>query len=230
MIDLHTHILPDMDDGANDPSESMAMYKESVRQGVCTVAATPHCRVHSSGDIESFLQRRNDSYCKIKDMLDNELLLGAEVCLDNDITQYGDIGKLCISGTNLLLAEFSQLVDCRRACEWLYELSVKGIAPIVAHIDRYHIRLEIIENLEGIGITYQINASRFLEPFYRKKISDLINTGERFIVSSDMHNTQQRPCLMESAYNVSVKWFGKKLTGELFEKNSEMILQKYRIK
>ena len=63
MIDFHSHILPQIDDGAQNIKMSLDMLSESYRQGVRTVVATPHCYIANEYDIDIFLERREKSYC-----------------------------------------------------------------------------------------------------------------------------------------------------------------------
>ena len=110
MIDRHCHILPGVDDGAKDVNESVAMLKESYNQGVRYCVSTSHCKLRTAGAMENFIEKRQKAYDVLieatKDIKIPRIILGAEVYLDNDISKYPDVEKLCIEGTKYMLVEF----------------------------------------------------------------------------------------------------------------------------
>ena len=143
MIDIHAHYLPAVDDGAKDVRESIRMLTEAFKQGVTVCAGTPHVLVHKEGDVDTFLEKRKASEEELNAFLSGtegaipRLIYGAEVFLDNDISKYKDIKKLCISGTDLLLVELSTVKSDSRYSEWLYSLNLIGIVPVIADFERY---------------------------------------------------------------------------------------------
>ena len=168
MIDIHTHCLPYIDDGAKNLTESKALLRDSFEQGVSVCVATPHCVVHGNDAISAFLNRREQSYNALVSsvLCDGEkypkIYLGAEVLLDHDISQYPDIKKLCIANTNYMLLEFPHMVQSKETFDWLYSLTILGIKPIIAHIERYPNHNEMIPDFSDIDLLYQINASSLL--------------------------------------------------------------------
>ena len=229
LIDLHSHYLPGIDDGAKNTDESIKMLSDSFRQGVRLSVATPHCTIHRSEDIERFLKIREQSIEQLnfeKEKKNVRLpgqLYGAEIYLDNNINTYSDIEKLCIGETNLLLVEFP-LEKYNHACaDWLHALNLKGIRPVVAHIERYMFWQEMLNDFQGLDIVYQINAARFLSFSGRRFIKKLLKYHLFYIVSSDMHNMQNRSCNMSDAYKKAEKWLGKKTALKLFQTNAKKL-------
>mgnify|MGYP001722941573 CR=1 FL=1 len=229
LIDLHSHYLPRIDDGAKNVSESIEMLLDSFRQGVSLCVATPHCTVHRTADIEHFLEVREHSIEKLnsekerKSVTLPKQLYGAEIYLDNNINAYPDIEKLCIGETNLLLVEFP-LEKYNHACaDWLHDLNLKGIRPVVAHIDRYMFWQEMLNDFQGLDIVYQINAARFLSFSGRRFIKKLLKCHLFYVASSDMHNMQNRSCNMSDAYEKADKWLGKKTALKLFQTNAKKL-------
>jgi len=229
LIDLHSHYLPGIDDGAKNVGESIKMLSDSFRQGVRLSVATPHCTIHRSEDIERFLKIREQSIEQLnfeKEKKNVRLpgqLYGAEIYLDNNINIYSDIEKLCIGETNLLLVEFP-LEKYNHACaDWLHSLNLMGIRPVVAHIDRYMFWQEMLNDFQGLDIVYQINAARFLSFSGRRFIKKLLKYHLFYIVSSDMHNMQNRSCNMSDAYKKAEKWLGKKTALKLFQTNAKKL-------
>lgn len=230
MVDIHTHALPDIDDGANDAKESIQMLTMAKSHGVDVCVLTPHCRAHSSDDIEKFVQRRNESFELLKyttginvRAVMPELMLGAEVFLDNDLSAYDNISKLCIGESKKMLIEFDFAEFDPKYGEWIYALNLKGIVPIIAHVDRYEYRNRIFDELDGLQVIYQINAGRFLTISGRHTVKKLLKMKHCFIVSSDMHGLNHRPCNMMEARKISEKLF-KDITDSLFSGNAEKVL------
>ncbi len=205
MIDIHSHFLPEIDDGAKSVSESIAMLVDSKKQGVEICIGTSHVTVHSDNGITKFLEKRKNSIEILekriaKDKCDvPELLYGAEVFLDNDVSLYDDISKLCIANTNYILVELSPLGYYPLYTEWLYSLTMKGFKPIVAHVERYPYLEQFLSELDGIDIICQMNARSILKRAKRSQLLDLYERGKKVIVSSDMHNMRLRKCLMKKA-------------------------------
>lgn len=203
-IDIHTHCLPNVDDGAKSVEESLAMLSESFLQGVKICAATPHCTIHKSDDVKKFLAKRQSGFEKIKDAIDSEnypkVILGAEVFLDNDINRYENIEKLCLEGTNYIMLEFP--VNKARAewSEWIYNLNRKDVKVIVAHVDRYAEWEKMMNDFSGLDVIYQVNTSRFTDFWSGGLLKKLMKHNSKYIISSDMHNLTTRKCNMMAAY------------------------------
>lgn len=230
MIDIHTHCLPGIDDGAADVSESIKMLEESSRQGVKVCVATPHCVLHQPMGLKEFLSDRDRAWNELKAEIERtkaevpEILLGAEVYLDHDISDFPELEKLCIGETNYMLVEFSRETITPMVPEWLYSLTVRGIKPIVAHIDRYFNWEEILNATAGTEIVCQINADNFLSFFGRRHIKRIIEYGFDYIISSDMHNMDNRVTKMAEAYKKCSRMFPA-LTEDMFRCNAYNILK-----
>lgn len=228
MIDLHSHFLPQMDDGASSVEESILLLKDSFKQGVTLVVATPHCRVHFEDSINDFLAKRKnalDSLPKSDDI--PRILLGAEVLLDHDISLDKNIKKLCIEGTNYMLIEFDNMGMglTEEDLEYVYNLTLIGVKPIIAHLDRYPHISRIVSSLSDLDIIYQINASRFLTRGERKILSKIFKHDLQFVVSSDMHNIEYRKCHMKEAHSIAKRHFSKQ-TADMFVNNPRKIFEK----
>ena len=227
MIDLHTHALPQIDDGAKTVQESIEMLSDSFLQGVRICALTPHCVVRANEDIDNFIEKRQNSYTQLKTALNStevpKLFLGAEVYVDHDISTYDDIEELCIGDSKKMLIElpidkrYKWLADC------IFSLNLKGITVVLAHIDRYMAREDIIRDLIGLDVIYQINATRFLSFSGRRIIKKLLLNDAKFIISSDMHNMAKRRCYMKAAYEKAMKMFPGQ-ADLMFNNNIETII------
>lgn len=228
MIDLHSHFLPEIDDGSSGVEESLKMLIDSKKQGVDICVATPHCHLHREGDLERFLSRRQRAFEELKSAAAGSdipgIYLGGEIYLDNNINNYDGLERLCITGTDYILVELPRQRLERRITEWIFNLTIKGMKPILAHVERND-----SDELEEIGIwdldiIFQLNAQSFLSFSERRRIKKILARDKRFVVSSDMHNVTSRPQCMLDAKKVSERKFPW-LTDEMFCKNGREILR-----
>ena len=230
MLDIHTHCLPNMDDGAKSVDESKRMLRDSFSQGVEICIATPHCVIHKSTDITDFIDKRNERYSELREELEENRLaypkikLGAEVYLDNDISRYEDIKSVCLGESPYMLIELPWYIDLAQQSEWIYNLCLKGIKPVIAHIDRNENWEEILHELGNEKIMYQVNASRFLSFKGRRFISRFYKYNGMFLVSSDMHNMTSRKCNMQKAYEQALRRYGSSAY-DMFRNTAEKIIE-----
>lgn len=230
MIDLHTHILPGIDDGAMNVEESLEMLRESACQGVELCVATSHIHPVNSDDIQCFLKKREIAYGELIKACEGhtvpEIVLGAEVHMDRDISGIEGIQQLCIGDTHFMLVEFPFISYPGTGCaEWLFNLNLKGIVPVIAHIDRYFYRDELIENITGIKAVYQINNIRMNDIAGRRFIKKMLGTGYMVVMSSDMHNLTTRSCDIKKAYDIAKKKMPK-FADALFDTNAGILLNR----
>lgn len=226
LIDIHSHFLPNIDDGAKSEKESFEMLQDSVTQGVTKIVATPHCVIHQKNDIFRFIENRRKSFEKIKGKGKTpKILLGAEVYFDNDLSEYENIDKLCIGNTPYILIEIPMKKhDYAKLSEWLYSLTLIGLKPVIAHIDRYPDFAELISNFDTVKVIYQINASRFFTFTGKRRVKKILDMVDFAVVSSDMHNMTIRKCNMKAAFEKAKKMLPDKAE-DLFANNAEIVIK-----
>ncbi len=220
MTDLHTHILPGMDDGAQTVEESLEMLRLSMQQGVDTVALTPHFNSKKES-ISDFLARREAAFQRLRDAAEGreipELLLGAEVAWTPDMTEWEDLGALCYQNTNILLVELPVSPWSDTIFQQLYSLEGRrGILPMIAHLDRYFYcqKEDHIERLLERGYPIQISAEALTTFFYRKKALDLLLNYDGLLIS-DCHNVSGRRPNLAAAMRVIDKKFGHRAVNNI---------------
>lgn len=232
VYDLHSHFLPSIDDGAKSVSMSLEMLSDAASQNIELVAATPHCLAHTKQDIDAFLEARETSYCDLlreisvqhKEQSVPKIVLGAEVYLGCDISEFSNFDALCYGGTEYILLEMSNDCEASRLAEWVYNVTSKGIKPIIAHIDRYSFYKELMLELSGIKVIYQVNASNFFNISGRIRLRNIFSKHDKFFVSSDMHNMTTRRCNMSGAGEIARKKFSS-MYEMLFEKGARMVIE-----
>lgn len=142
MIDLHAHILPGIDDGAQTMEESMEMIREAQKQGFQGIILTPHYITNSR--YQSSIKDNKIIFKALKKAVADEglnifLFLGNEVCYRVDVLDLIDKGNFStINGSRYFLIETkSHLADLFNLETFLFKLQLKGYIPIIAHPERY---------------------------------------------------------------------------------------------
>ncbi len=220
MIDIHSHCLPNIDDGSKSIEQSLEMLTESYRQGVRTVAATPHCFVHNEADIKKFLDKRDKAQKHLEKHVTQDIpamLLGAEVYLDNDISKYENVDLLCIGNTKYMLVEICEDISPEKTADIIYSLILKDIHPIIAHIDRYDNWYVYGAAFSEFNVVYQLNSVCFLSFKGRAFVSKFISIESNIVVGSDMHNTTLRPPTMAKAYKKAKSKYGAEIADSMFD-------------
>lgn len=234
MIDFHSHILPGIDDGARNAAVSLEMLKTSYDLGVSTVVATPHCFISPENSVERFLSKREQSNQALKSAIGEanipvpEIVLGAEVHLSRELSKTPGLDKLCLSGTNYILIEMPYEPWKDWMYEEVYEITLLGLRPILAHLDRYISQEKHFSNLYSINVLFQVNANAFIDKLSRRKLPEFFANDAAHVIGSDMHNTTTRPPNLPEAYSIIEKKFGWEYVDYL-QNNSVRILSNKRV-
>ena len=208
MFDLHSHILPAIDDGAKRMSESLDMMAIAAECGTKTIIATPHVIEGSwLPEWETILNKTTElNQAAANAGISITILPGAEVALNMDILdRITGPGQYCINSTQYMLVELPATHIPPFADDFFFTLQARGITPILAHPERHH---EIGNNpwilLEWIrrGILTQMNGTSFTGRMGERtmKTAELLLTNNMIhLLGSDAHSPRQRtPRLTEA--------------------------------
>ena len=210
MLDIHSHILPKMDDGSKSTEMSMEMLRASRQQGVTTIVSTSHFY----GDNESperFLKRRSHAAEKLLPLLsadEPKILFGAEVFYYPGISHSESVHQLAIMGTDLILIEMPFITWSDRIFDELVTLQYSSQLQIVlAHVERYQgmQKRDIYARLFDQPFYFQCNAEAFTSHRSRKLAMQLMDRGLLHFLGTDCHNTDRRPPNMDEARKVIEK-------------------------
>ena len=200
MVDFHSHVLPGVDDGAEDIDTGLAMLRESFRQGVDLLCATPHFYADVDNPA-AFLKNREAAYRALRGAMQGEenlpkILLGAEVLYFPGISVADEIRDLCLQGTPFLLVEPPMLPWSDSMLDEV-ELCGRnlGCVPVLAHIDRYMRLLRdptLFDRVRGRRLLIQANASFFLHRGSRDFALDCLSRGRIHFLGSDCHDLDAR--------------------------------------
>lgn len=231
--ELHCHVLPGIDDGAQDLQTSLAMLAALHRQGVETVVCTPHY-YSDSISLSDFLTRREKAFGLLCRALAGQplcLYAAAEVYVSDYLFSCESLDALKIAGGSYMLSEhsFSETFS-DRALERLENLYYDfGVRPLLAHIERYEALVRnpgLLEELVQMGCATQVNISSFadLPRSWRKKLFKLFDRGLVHVVGSDCHNMDSRPPAYGDGLAMIEKAFGASGLQHL-QKNAGHILR-----
>ncbi|HWO00219.1 MAG TPA: CpsB/CapC family capsule biosynthesis tyrosine phosphatase [Blastocatellia bacterium] len=207
MIDIHSHILPEVDDGSHSLEESLEMCRASAKDGVNVMVATPHAHdgVHTTHDPE-FLRRKVG---ELNDRLEGTLrvVIGCELRFTHDVVRQVCETKTAptIAGGPYVLIEFPHTVVPPGSERPLFELMSNQITPIIAHPERNQMLIaepERFFSLIEMGVLGQMDTGSITGQFGRKvqqTVRVMLEHGLIHFIASDCHNTRNRlPGLSEA--------------------------------
>lgn len=213
IADIHTHILPEMDDGASSVNEAVKLLREEERQGITDVVLTPHFNL-AEEEIEQFLNRRQQSYSALCEKIAEtgmatgiKLHLGAEVRYDPNLI-HSNADKLCIGNTSYILLEPTGNYPFNFE-QTIYWFLAQGLTPIIAHVERYDYICQnrsFMEEVMGDGVIFQSNAGSLFSHRYAATVKKLIKQGYVSILASDTHNLEKRPPMLLNGLNKIKKY------------------------
>lgn len=235
MTDIHTHILPGVDDGAADPEQSLAMLRMEAEQGVDRVALTPHFYIKRES-VQQFLERRQRGWERLVQRLDRlpqqerdelpELYLGAEVAWQSDLLENPELARLCIGKSKYMLVELPFILWTGQTIYQLNELmSCHGITPVIAHLERYldGQSPRIIQKLLELDIPVQISCGVFGKYWTRRKALNMLRRGQADLLATDCHNCDTRRPDLEQAVRRVSRALGQEAAERILE-NSDLLL------
>ncbi|BCZ47111.1 exopolysaccharide biosynthesis protein [Clostridium gelidum] len=214
MIDIHSHILPKIDDGAENINITLEMIKNAVNDGIEKIVATPHYYIGYGTtpitEVKDYINKLN--YFIEEKNLKIQIYSGQEVYLnEHTIHDYleGKIGTINDSKYMLIECPMNEFNDY--IFDIIYELKIRGIIPIIAHPERYFFVIEnrlYINKFIEYGCLFQVNSGSIQGLFGRKvKLAAelLLNNGIYNFIGSDAHNNTNRTTGLSKAINLSNK-------------------------
>ncbi|MDY2775638.1 MAG: capsular polysaccharide biosynthesis protein Cps4B [Streptococcus infantarius] len=239
MIDIHSHIIFDVDDGPSTIEESLALIGESYRQGVRTIVSTSHRR---KGMFETPEDKIFANFSQVKEAAEAKyeglkILYGGELYYSSDILEKLERGQVPkMNNTRFALIEFSMTTPWKEIHEAVNKVLMLGVTPIIAHIERYNAlenQEDRVRELINMGCYTQINSVHVLKPrlfgdknrVFKKRARYFLEKNLVHIVASDMHNLGPRPPYMDQARDILTRDFGDRRAFDLFEGNAKTLLE-----
>lgn len=193
--DIHSHILPGIDDGAPDIKTTQALLSALQKEKVTHLALTPHYYPYKKSQ-EDFVEDRQKAYESLMALPEAQAFtfsLGAEVYLTETLFNYEDFSPFCYQGTNLMLTELEYTKTFtassrRRLMRLIHDYS---ITPVLAHIERFPFlrNLALLDELKRMGCLFQVNLTSFSSVFSRRRLCRYFAVGWIDFLGEDIHRT-----------------------------------------
>jgi len=204
LVDMHSHVLPGIDDGAKNPEESIALVKNMMELGIKKIIATPHIMADYYRNTPESI---NGALAVLKAELEKEKIdIPVEAAAEHyfDETFEGRVNRreLMIMGDNYVLFEFSFINQPPNAIPVIQKLRDLGYKPILAHPERYpYMDIDQLRTLREWGVLFQINTIS-LTGYYgkdtKKMAENLIDNQLVDFISSDMHHLRHAEALKQA--------------------------------
>lgn len=236
MIDIHSHIIPGIDDGSKSMEMTLEMLRNAEKDGTSDIIATPHYLLEYG---ETEISEVKALVEEINSIINNEginlrVYSGQEVYYTENIIQNYIEGKIgTLNDSKYMLIEFPMRKFDDNILDVIYELQVRDIIPIIAHPERYMPIMEkpsYINKFIDEGYLFQMNGGS-LEGKFGEKIKKtaeiLLENGVYNFIGSDAHNTKNRTIGLANAMSLVDKYENN--IGKIFEDSSRKLLNNERI-
>jgi protein-tyrosine phosphatase len=230
MVDIHTHILPGVDDGARTLEEAAAMVELAAADGITCLVATPHCN-----DRYPFAAERNRQLLAEVAAATGgrvELRLGCDFHLSYENVQavLGRDRRYTINDGPYLLVEFADYALPPQLVDTLYQFRLRDLIPVITHPERNPLLQRdsaLLRPLVAMGCPVQVTAGSLVGRFGRaaqEAVERLLRRQMVHLVASDAHDTQHRPPRLSPARALLEQHFGAERAQALFVDNPRAVV------
>ncbi len=236
--DVHCHVIPGVDDGAQDLNESLRMLLYMYEEGIRRVIATPH---YHGGYMEPRIGKIKERFDELKSAMDYderlstmELYLGCELYYYPSVTEWLDEGRVAtMAGSDYVLLEFGYTMDMHTINAGTGAVINAGYIPIIAHAERYTALvsdLDAVESLIKKGAYIQVNTGAFHGGFKKRSfVKKLFKNRMVHFVGTDAHDDEDRPPNMALEAEYIGKHYGEDYCRMLFVDNPAKVINNERI-
>ena len=235
LIDIHSHIIPGVDDGSPDLETSLGLLRMAAENGTTDIIATPHVIDVSTALTWDIIRRKVEELQKEADRNHIPITIypGAETELNFDLLELmrKDHSAFCLAGSRYCLMEMPSLMLPPHLEDIIYELQVMDIVPVLAHPER---QMQLMENPDKLlellhkGCAAQCNGGSLTGVFGPKVHNNVHRLLERDMVAfmgSDAHNLRHRNTNLKDAKEKVAEHWGEQRATELFETKPKYILE-----
>jgi protein-tyrosine phosphatase len=235
MVDIHCHILPDIDDGSDSWATTTAMCRMAARDGITHIVATPHC----DGVYEYYREHFTDMLATLSEVSEGRLTFSigcdfhmSTANLDNAMA---DPRRFAVGDTQYLMVEFDHHGIPSNAGEQLRTLLSRGMVPIITHPER---NAYLMKNLDAVqrfvddGCLVQVTANAFTGfwgPKSQKAAEKLLQKHAIHIVATDAHDLELRPPVLSDARDQIASLAGVEIAEALVTHNPMAVVMGQRV-
>ena len=232
MIDLHTHFLPDWDDGPEDWDETQKMVEMAAADGLVAVCLTPH--VFRFSRYQDSLQVLEDRFSQFYDRFGSydriKFFRGAEVFIHPDLIQEIESRSLSVNQSEYVFVEFPSDQVPAGTRELFYRMMLAGYTPIISHPERNELlgrQPEILYDLVNRGCLAQLTAGSLtgnFGPEVQKRAELFLRHHLVQLLASDAHDAKKRRPVLSRGLEVGSRLVGHELAEAMVREVPEAIL------
>ena len=229
MTDVHCHILPGVDDGAQNWETTLEMCRLAHNDGIKHIVATPHANYRYVYERERHLERLHELQERAPDI---QFSLGCDFHLshENVADALEHPSRYVLGDTRYLLVEFSDFQPPQQMTNTLFRLHAAGFGTVVTHPERNPIIAQypaLPREFTAMGSAIQITASALCGDWGRrakKTCESLLKQGLVSVIASDAHEAKRRTPILSQAHKAASKIVGSAVADSLVEGNPSAIL------
>lgn len=232
-IDMHSHILPGMDDGSRSMGQTLRMLETAVSEGITTMMATPHNMPGKGCPPGSVVRRKVDELRRTVEQegIPLEIVAGTEYYYREEVLDILDSeDAVTLGNSDCVLVEFEPLAERNYIRNALRNILGLGYRPVIAHVERYAKLMEdtaVLGDMRKNGILVQVNAMSVTGDNGRqakKDVRNLLKKGLVDFVATDAHSDGRRAPYMEKCAEVLYRKCGTEYADRLLFGNAEAFL------
>lgn len=233
IVDVHSHILPGVDDGSKNMDMTRQMLQMAWSEGIHTIIATPHHRERYSQASAAKLKETYQAVCIEAEKIDSDfkIYLGSELFRSHSLEEKLASGEsLTMAGTNYVLVEFFPSDPYRELYSTLLRIKMAGYKPIVAHAERYQCLVkepELTEKIVNMGCYIQINASSVTGEngfSVKRYVRKLLKYELVHFLGTDAHDLERRSPMIQESVNYIIKKYGEEYARRISSENALELL------
>lgn len=231
--DIHTHILPAVDDGAKDIHEACELVRTAWQDGTRTIFLTPHYRGKYKENSVAWLQECFSIFSQLvaDELPDMKLYLGHEVHFENDVPEKLLSGEiLSMNGSGYVLLEFRMHALRSQIIRGVSEITRCGFTPIIAHAERYDVfraDATLTDEVLELGARIQVNADSVMGAYgfsVKRFCHKLLKTHRVHFVATDAHDRENRSPLLHRCFLRVCKKYGQDYATKIFYENAQAFI------
>lgn len=232
-IDIHSHILPGLDDGARSIEQSLEMLQIAYEEGIDLIIATPHNMPGKGQPSLEVVQSRAEKLQEIaeKEGIPISIVIGTEHYFREEVLEaLEDEEGITMNGSGYVLLEFEPMVEKTYFRNTLRDVLGTGHQPIVAHVERYANVMKdksMLNDLKKMGVLLQVNAASVIGDngrLAKKDVKWMLKQGLVDFVATDAHSHGRRAPYMQKCARYLYKKYDEQYVNELLYGNAQKYL------
>jgi protein-tyrosine phosphatase len=230
MIDIHSHILPDLDDGSPTLEDSVVMLRQAAEAGTTDIVATPHANQRYKFDPLVVESKIGELQAAVGDTPRIHYGCDFHLTMENIDDALHSPGKYSIDHRGYLLVEFSDFLIPKSTDEIFSRMMHAGMRPVVTHPERNQLlqtRIAELESWVAQGAHIQVTGQSLLGRFgksARHCAHHLMERGLVHFLASDAHDTKWRTTPLDETWRYVEERFGPEAARRLLEENPRDVL------